>query len=86
MEGSQLVIAGVVVDQTTNAHIGQARISLAGRAETYITDDLGNFRIDLPSLKAGQAIRVQVTKSGYRTFDETVTPPVVNYVIQLQRQ
>lgn len=40
-------VAGIVVDQQTNRGIPQASIALAGRAEQYITEDTGNFRIEL---------------------------------------
>jgi len=82
----QFVIAGVVVDQTSNAAIGQARISLSGRTESYVTDDLGNFRIELRgSLSGEQRIRIHVTKEGYRPYDEAVTPSVENLVIPLKK-
>lgn len=82
----KMVIAGVVVDKSTNSAIGQARISLSGRTETYVTDDLGNFQIEVRDLEVGHPVRVVVSKSGYRTYDEAVTPPAENFVIQLQRQ
>ena len=81
-----LVIAGTVVDQVSNLGIGQATISLAGRTETYLTEDNGNFRIELRRLPSDdQHIRVHVTKDGYRPADETVTPTAENLIIQLKK-
>src|SRR5581483_147910 len=42
-----VVVAGIVVNQDTNHGIGQAIITIAGRTEQYVTEDSGNFRIDL---------------------------------------
>jgi hypothetical protein len=82
----QPVIAGVVVDQTSNSAIRQATISLSGRTEMYVTDDLGNFRIELRGSALGQSVRMKVSKNGYRTYDEALSPPAENLVIQLQKQ
>jgi hypothetical protein len=76
----------VVVDQTSNAAIGQARVSLSGRTETSFTDDLGNFRIELRgTFGEDQSLRIHVSKDGYRTYDETLTPPAENLVIPLKK-
>src|SRR5215472_7960789 len=42
-----LVVAGRVVDEVSNDPIGQAAVTIAGRPESYITEDNGNFRIEL---------------------------------------
>lgn len=80
------VIAGVVEDQISRAAIGQATISLSGRTETYVTDDLGNFRIELRgSADQNHMMRIRIAKKGYQPYDEAVSPPVENLVILLQR-
>ena len=79
------VISGIVVDQITNEGIGHASIALAGRTETYVTEDTGNFRIDLPAETKGR-IRLRVSKDGFATLDRSVEPPVENLVLQLRKQ
>lgn len=82
----RLVIAGAVVDQDTNRGIGQAAISLAGRTDTYVTEDNGNFRIELNGQSAeNQRVRIHVTKDGYQPADEGVTPTAENLIIQLKK-
>jgi hypothetical protein len=81
-----LVIAGTVVDQSSNLGVGQATVSLSGRSETYVTEDNGNFRIEVHSAPSdGQSIRIHVTKNGYHPFDGSVTPPTENFVIPLSK-
>jgi uncharacterized membrane protein YcjF (UPF0283 family) len=77
-------ISGIVVDRDTNQGIGQASISLAGRTEQYVTEDSGNFRIDLPQ-GSPKRIRLHVSKSGFRPFDTSVEPPADNLVLPLRR-
>ncbi len=50
---TSLTVAGRVVDERTNLGIGQASISIVGRAETDVTEDNGNFRINLQSRSLG---------------------------------
>jgi hypothetical protein len=77
-----LIIAGAVVDQASNLGIGQATISLAGRTETYVTEDNGNFRIELHGQPSdNRPVRIHVTKDGYRPADEVVTPTAENLTI-----
>ena len=81
-----VVIAGTVVDSVTNAAVGQATVSLAGRSESYQTEDNGNFRIEIkaPS-KSNQQLRIRVAKSGYKTSDEAIVPPIETLIIPLQK-
>jgi len=82
----QLVIAGTVVDEASNLAIGQATISLSGRTETYLTDDNGNFRIEIRGLNGdGQPVRIHVTKDSYRPFDEAITPSAENLIVPLRK-
>lgn len=78
-------IAGIVVDQDTNQGIGQARIAVAGRSEDYVTEDTGNFRIDLHG-DAPKRLRLHVSKSGFQALDTSVEPPAENLVLQLRKQ
>jgi len=79
------IIAGTVVDERENTGIGQAAIIIAGRDEKYITDDAGNFRIEIGQ-DAPKTLRLYVSKHGYQTRDTTVTPPADNLVLQLHKQ
>jgi hypothetical protein len=78
-------IAGTVVDGTTNQDVGQATISIVGRAEKYVSEDNGNFRIDLqPSIPANAQVRIHVEKQGYMPYDGTTTP-TETLIIQLKK-
>jgi len=70
----------------TNQSIGQAVLSLAGRTETYVTEDNGNFRIELHGTfpENGRA-RLHVTKQGYAPYDATITPPTESLIVPLKR-
>jgi len=80
----ELIIAGTVVDATTNQAVGQATVSVVGRTETYVTEDNGNFRIRLRGspLEDGR-VRIHVTKGGYRAYDEAISPPTESLVVPL---
>src|SRR5216684_3201950 len=69
-QNSKSVIAGMVVEQSTNKGIGQATIVIAGRTEQYITEDSGNFRIELRT-DAPKRLRLHVSKAGYQPLDMT---------------
>jgi len=80
------VIAGTVVDEATNQAVGQAVVSIVGRTETYVTEDNGNFRIELhDALPEDGRVRLHVTKSGYAPYDKTVTPPNESLIVPLKR-
>lgn len=82
---STWVIAGAVVDQATNQGIGQATISIVGRAETFVTEDNGNFRIELrANLPTNGTVRIHVAKPGYLQYDGT-TAPTETLIIQLRK-
>jgi len=83
--GDTLTIAGRVVDQATNLGIGQASISIVGRAETDVTIDNGNFRINLkPPIPKDGTVRLHVVKTGYAPGDETTTA-TETLIIQLKQ-
>jgi len=81
---SKSVIAGMVVEQSTNRGIGQATIVVAGRTEQYITEDSGNFRIELHT-DAPPRVRLHVTKVGFQPLDISVEPEE-SLVLPLRRQ
>jgi hypothetical protein len=78
-------ITGIVVDRATNQGIGQAAISVVGRAEQYVTEDNGNFRISL-FVDKSRPIRLHVMKPGYFPSDQSVQAPADNLVLQLRKQ
>jgi len=80
-----MAIAGIVVDQGTNQGIRQATIVVDGRTEGYVTEDSGNFRIDLRT-NASKRVRLHVTKPGFQPLDTSVEPPSENLVLQLRKQ
>lgn len=83
---TDLVIAGTVVDQKTNQGMGQAILSIAGRAETYVTEDNGNFRIELHGgLKGNASARLHISKEGYVPYDGTVEPPTESLIVPMRR-
>ena len=82
--GQSTVIAGMVVNDKDNSPIGQATIVIAGQPGTYVTEDDGNFRIELRG-KSSESVRLHVTKDGFRTYDGTVSPPVENFIVLLHK-
>ena len=82
---TDMAIAGMIVDQGTNQAIGQATITVAGRADEYLTEDNGNFRIVLHG-EAAERLRIHVSKPGFRPLDISVEPPAENLVWQLRKQ
>lgn len=80
-----LVIAGTVVDQATNQGVGQAVLLIAGRAETYVTEDNGNFRLDIRGTLEGERARLHVAKQGYAPYDGTVMPPTESLIVPLRK-
>lgn len=82
---TSLTIAGRVVDQRTNLGIGQASISIVGRTETDVTEDNGNFRINLqPPVPKNGTVRIHAVKTGYAPSDETTTA-TETLIIQLRQ-
>jgi hypothetical protein len=77
------VIAGRVIDATLGVGVSQAAISLAGRPETYLTDDNGNFRVRMVTQPPRDGVRVQVKKDGCTTLDQLVHPSAENLMLQL---
>jgi hypothetical protein len=78
-----LTLAGTIVDAATSNPIGQAAISLADMSEHTVSEDNGNFWLDLTGKISQPRIRVHVTKDGYSPFDGSVQLPAGGFVIQL---
>jgi hypothetical protein len=81
----RLTLSGTVVDSRTNNAIGQAELAVTGAGAPAVTDDNGNFHIDLGAGDAAKAphVHLRVSKQGYRTLDWQVTPPVQQLVVPL---
>jgi hypothetical protein len=77
------MIAGRVVDSSTSAGVSHASISLAGRTETYLTDDNGNFRIRLSAPFPNEGVRLQVKKGGCAPLDQVVRPAAESLALEL---
>jgi hypothetical protein len=83
---SDWAVAGVVVDSKTNASLPLAEVTISGRSEHDTTDDNGNFRIELSANPPiSKTLRVQVTKAGYKASDKSVTVPVNDLYVLLEK-
>jgi len=81
---SRMVVAGTIVDQANNNPIGQATVSLLDGSVRYVSEDNGNFVLDLTGkLKDSERARVRVTKEGYQPYDGTVVVPTQGFVVPL---
>jgi hypothetical protein len=80
-----LVVAGTVVDQSTNMGIGQATIVVDEQNASFVSEDTGNFRIVLAGTKR-DPVRLSVTKDGYFKVDQSVTPPTHALILQMRRK
>jgi hypothetical protein len=80
-----LVVAGTIVDQDQRPLFG-ADITVSGRAEHYLSESSGNFRIQLRHQPPNQPVRLVVSKPGYLPQNMSVTPPAENQVVQLLNQ
>lgn len=79
-----LTIAGIVVDRATSQGLGQARINVVGQNQEYVTEDNGNFRIQLRLSVPGR-VRLLVNKEGFHQLDATVQVPAENLILQLRQ-
>lgn len=78
-------ISGIVVEEVTNRGIGQATITLGGSAGQYLTEDSGNFIINLAG-DVPKRLRLRVSKDGFQPLDTSVEPPADNLVLSLRKQ
>jgi hypothetical protein len=75
-QNSTLTVSGYVKDAATGRPIGNAVVSVSGGAakSDEPTDIHGRFILTLSrNINRGDNIRIQVSKSGYETYDEIVT-------------
>jgi hypothetical protein len=81
----KLIVGGTVLNDS-NDPVGQATIAIANSGEHYLSEDNGNFTLDLTGkVKESERVRLQVTKDGYSPFDGTVEPPTDNFIIRLHK-
>jgi hypothetical protein len=82
----RMIVAGTIVDESSNNPIGQALVSLSDGSGQYVSEDNGNFMLDLTGkVQRPGKVRVRVTKEGYSPHDETVSVPTEGFVIALHR-
>lgn len=80
-----LTVTGTTVDAISNDSIKQAQITLVGRPESAVSDDNGNFRLELRTHGEAQAdLRLRVTKVGYEPYDSQITAPANGFVVPLR--
>jgi len=84
-----LVVVAFIVSWSVTQHrdpslVLAGTISLDGVSERYLSEDDGNFRLDLTGkVKASERARVRVAKSGYSTFDGTAEVPSEGFIVRL---
>lgn len=84
---NSLVLAGTIVDSSSDAAVPQAEVSLVGRSEMTLSDDHGNFKITLQRLGvSAPELRLRVSKDGFKALDYQVTPPADGLVLALHRK
>ena len=83
---SRLALTGTVVDESSNAAIPGAEISVVGGTETCVSESNGNFRLKLTATAEppGQ-VRLRVRKIGYQLLDQSVTPPSDDIILLLKK-
>jgi hypothetical protein len=79
----EMVVAGTVVDESTDMGIGQAMIVVDGQSSSSVSDDSGNFRIVLSGTNR-DPVRLSVTKDGYSRIDQSVVPPTHSLILQMR--
>jgi hypothetical protein len=81
------VVAGAVVDDSSNDPIGQALVILTDESPRELarelSEDNGNFRLDLTGKLRGPRVRIHVAKDGYASADRTAEVPAEGLIIQL---
>ncbi len=83
---TQLMVAGTVVDSTSNAGISGAVIFVNN--ENYaITEPTGNFRIVLrpEHSVAGERLVLNVTAPGFLPTNQWVTPPCEDLIVAIRK-
>ncbi len=81
----KLIVAGTVLNDS-NDPVGQATITVARGGDRYLSEDNGNFTLDLTGkVKESERVELRVTKDGYSPFDGTVEPPTDSFIIRLHK-
>lgn len=79
-----LIMAGTIVDES-NQPIGQATITLADGSKRSLSEDNGNYRLDLTDkVKEKEKVRIRVDKQGYLSADAVVEVPAEGFIIRLR--
>jgi hypothetical protein len=82
--GHRLIMAGTIVDESSDEPIGQAVVSLADGSVRGDSEDNGNFRLDLTGRASmSQSVRIKVTKNGYLPVDAVVGVPTEDFIVKL---
>jgi hypothetical protein len=79
---TELVFSGTVVERNTNEPVGQAKISVVGVNQHYLSEDNGNFRLQIKNQKI---VRIRVSKPGYKVADISYELPSEGNIIVLVR-
>lgn len=80
-----VTIAGRVIDEGTGSPIPRADVTIVGTTQHDLSDDVGNFRIDM-KMKPETRIRLQVTKLGYVPADRFMTVPTQDTFVPMSKQ
>lgn len=79
-------IAGRVIDEKSNP-VSRAEITITGRPERCVSEDNGNFTIDLNPPPADKQVRLLISKAGYDSVDQfALLPPANNLTILMKRR
>jgi hypothetical protein len=81
------VLGGVIVDETTNAAVKQAEVTIVGSADRATSDDDGNFSLTLSNRLPtdNSSVTVRIVHDGYKVRDWQVVPPALHLDIPLER-
>lgn len=80
----KIVLAGMVVNESTNTPVPQASLIFVGLSESDVTDDSGNFSVSFPSKEVPtKHVRTRIQMAGYRPYDRSLEVPAFNYMLQL---
>jgi hypothetical protein len=81
---NNLMVTGTTVDAISNDAIGRAQITLVGRSESAVSDDNGNFTLEISGNGEPQiSLRLRVSKDGYTPYDVQITAPANGFVVPL---
>jgi hypothetical protein len=79
---TERVFSGIVVERNTNEPVGQAEVSVVGVNQHYLSEDNGNFRLQIKNQKI---VRIRVSKPGYKVADISYELPSEGNIIVLVR-